>query len=1088
MKLRARHLAVLAGAIGIGLSSSRADDPKAPDGGVDPVVVGSWRHEEGEKPNLTVSTLTVTASGTYTLVVTGAKEFGESGTIEAGSGSYRLLADKTGRKDEGACTVEGKKLTLTPKGKKPIVWTQAPRPKTIDEAAEFKIPGPDWTPPAGVQDWLDGLDALEKADGKAAEEAFSKSIAAASETFYFYDCRGVARVLQAKVGEAMRDFAKSSNLFQGAGTCAELWSKAISGKVYRYQTGPEAGEPNDRRFATGNLEVLLNACLHLNAPAAELAAEAGEDEQAKVPEAARKSGSEQVERIIESLEKTGKLPDDLAKQPLVGNHGQPTVAGVLVGRAYARIACKKSHELAVTKELPAIGRAFATMVKHGLYRSQGLTLLLYRRAAARDAAGEHARAAADAKCVLAAWADELDAVKALEIYTRSVHATGDAWTARGMYTYVLSSQTRSAAAYLGRALANAQLGEVARARADLEVARKIDAKLAADAAPKVEEAIARLGVDPATLSPHDAATALEEAVKSGADFEAQVEKGRIVILAMNARRLRGDELYQDRLRQLMEAYRKDPENPDRLADVGAFLFYEAHDVHGEEIEPGAGFRSYRYQTAGTRSGEEVAAEVFIDKALSLAPNHVRANCWKARICMWFLRFEDAEPYLHRALAKGPNDPETLGTWAELCMIVANQKFTDANDLRSPKSWNDGWFRITEFPSPADLARADDLEARGHDLEAEAATVLEKGAKANAGKPLGSLLMAVLCRTRGQNAEALAAFQESIKLDSKLYQSYFPIAQILDEAGRFEDAAYVRLAGVNLIETTAAPVLRLAGCCMVTTRWASARKALAAARQTDPSDARTFDYLALCALGEGSEEGADAAAKGAEALACTRCALAIREAAARLGGKTTHPGRKGAPLDDEYLRAMQVHYMVASALRLAGKTEDAITEYKLIASYEEVLGPARLYATANGGKLPYNAAMVADFHSPNAATFIRWTHIALAEVYRRQKKNQEAADELELVRKAGIHDLAESVALVYLGKLALEAGDTNNAALCVQFSNPRDMPDRYYDDRRAVALELVKIWDSKQPTKDPQKGYVYPPGWLQQACKERPKQK
>jgi len=126
-------------------------------------------------------------------------------------------------------------------------------------------------------------------------------------------------------------------------------------------------------------------------------------------------------------------------------------------------------------------------------------------------------------------------------WARCLLGLGDAWHARDEFTGALCIEPLWGAGYAGRAQAAAILGDPRRVAADVETATA-------------------LGV---TASAERATTANDEAVPqfAGAADGDLVEKALAVHRWFNARRLRYDEAYQDRIWALSDAARNDTKNP-----------------------------------------------------------------------------------------------------------------------------------------------------------------------------------------------------------------------------------------------------------------------------------------------------------------------------------------------------------------------------------------------------------------------------------------------------------------------------------------------------------------------------------------------
>ncbi|MBI2571872.1 MAG: tetratricopeptide repeat protein [Candidatus Schekmanbacteria bacterium] len=154
--------------------------------------------------------------------------------------------------------------------------------------------------------------------------------------------------------------------------------------------------------------------------------------------------------------------------------------------------------------------------------------------------------------------------------------------------------------------------------------------------------------------------------------------------AINGRRLRHDEWYQDQLRELQVALSQEPQNGDRYADLGWFL-YEQASVRSERVEPRGKARRYRYQTQDWQQRELQRAQQLAEQALQLAPDDTRAMTLKAAVQIWYGQYAVAENLLRHTLQVKPDDPHALELFAQVLQAAAAQKSAAAADLKSKRS-------------------------------------------------------------------------------------------------------------------------------------------------------------------------------------------------------------------------------------------------------------------------------------------------------------------------------------------------------------------------------------------------------------------
>lgn len=471
-------------------------------------------------------------------------------------------------------------------------------------------------------------------------------------------------------------------------------------------------------------------------------------------------------------------------------------------------------------------------------------------------------------------------------------ALGDYSGSRADYTRVLTGQPDCAAGYVGRARAAARLADGKRAAADLAIARKLGAKGVDAAQQDVDRSLAAARMP----APAEARASLEKAARDGLAGPKLVEMAQAVVQAVNARRLRYDEIYQDRLRSLEEARRADPKNPDRIADLADFLFAESSPPF-EQVEPRNWPVYYRFVPQAVvkygRSGEilpappaqrtarEVArAAALLDEALAAKGDHVRSLGIKGAILNVQGEHERARDVLDKALAIKPADPVLLRERSVALQAIARADMLAASALRGPKistvNNQDGTSTTTTvYPSAADLARADMLEQQAKQCHAKAVEDMTRAQKLTAGTAIGAYYQGLVDYAYHNVKQAQADFQQAVKLDPKFRDAWEQLARMNWELGLLEEWAAAREGAVGSIHTTAGPWLVVARERIAKTQYKGAREALAAARQFDPADARADAYMAVVDAANDKPEAA---------LAGFRVAMALEEARGLLHGR------------------------------------------------------------------------------------------------------------------------------------------------------------------------------------------------------------
>lgn len=495
-----------------------------------------------------------------------------------------------------------------------------------------------------------------------------------------------------------------------------------------------------------------------------------------------------------------------------------------------------------------------------------------------DYAGAHLRLGR----VLSATPEDLDA---LYLHARCALELGDYAVARTELTRVLTAQTDRGEAYLARALAAANLGDVRRAQADLATAERIDRRASADTRTAVERIIAAQAGAQASAAPMFAA--LDKLAHAGLpEKELRAEAAKLV-KASNNRRRRYDEQYQDRLRELEDAVRASPRDPDRLTLLGQFLLDEA-SVRRERVEPRGPFRKFRYQTDEMEARELARAEELADQALGLRPDQVNALCLKAACRYWHQQYADAEKLVKQAVKLDPRSPRVLELLARVLEVASLQKSADAAALRRPtylgsrdERYGDYIYTYTRwrYPSEAELRQAALLEEQSRKLAELALEQIATAAKIAAGKPEGYQLQGLYHWHKGELDQAVASYRQALERAPEQVAWRHNLAAIYDALGEFDSAFQERLTAANLVETTAGPLLANVWDLFSRTRFKSAREVLARAGDIDAADARVAAYLGVAAA---AEERLD------DAAGWFRLAMALEAARLSLAGKPLSP--------------------------------------------------------------------------------------------------------------------------------------------------------------------------------------------------------
>jgi tetratricopeptide (TPR) repeat protein len=548
---------------------------------------------------------------------------------------------------------------------------------------------------------------------------------------------------------------------------------------------------------------------------------------------------------------------------------------------------------------------------------------------------------------------------------------GDYSGSRVEFTRVLTDQPNWPIPYVGRALAAAHLADGARANSDLAIAEKLGAENVKAYRQQVDTALA--GIKP--QDPAEAMAQLEKAAQAGESGPKLAELALAVTQSVNAHRRRYNEIYQDRLRVLDKALRSQPKDPVRLADMADFLFKES-EVPCEEVEPRIWPTYYRYTPLaipqlGRRGEIEPApgprreprevnrAMELADAALAVNPNHVKSLGVKVAILNSLAQYQQARPLLEKALAITPDDPELLHLLADTLEGMARENLAEAAELRRVRTFTSphtagGIYTVTTInPSPAALARADALEKSAAHFRQLAAEDMAKAIKLTAGTAMGFYYTGLVERAAGHGKEAQAAFQKAVSLDKTFRKGWDQLTMVDQDLGLPEEWAAARSAGLNLIQTTAAPWLTYTRSQIVKTKFKSAREALAHARELDPADARIPAYLGVIDAANDKRDGAQAD---------YRMAIALEQARNQLHGRDLAQRGQPGPLPitpADIGLTLALRDRIGAILFQQGQMDQAFQQFQANLAFLSPLPPESLATAVPQAVLPSSTLALGD---------------------------------------------------------------------------------------------------------------------------------
>lgn len=663
---------------------------------------------------------------------------------------------------------------------------------------------------------------------------------------------------------------------------------------------------------------------------------------------------------------------------------------------------------------------------------------------------------------------------------------GRAATARREFTIALTLKTDLTDAYLGRATAAAQLGDEKRMAADLDVYKKGGWLSTHSARSAVENELAERKVKG---SSEDLLRELDGAARAEKPMESLIDIASKLHRVAGEQRLRYGEIYQDRLRLLEEAVRENPKNPDHLVDLATYLIEEA-DNRGEKVEPRRELQLYRFQISRERELQQ--AIQLSDRALALNAKHVRAIMQKAVALTGLKQYNQADKLADQALALSGENPDALRLYAKFRAMRANQLSNEAGSLRQERCSSsshdehrsDGVYRVTTTtcypPSQSDLQQAAQLEAMAAELRRKARAAMEKAAKVTKGTVDGYLILADLALWDGKTTEAQGFLEQAVKLGPKSLEAQDRLVQHYAQTGQQEKAEEQRLLAVNLIQTSVAPLLRLAWNRTEKTAWQGAKGYLDRARAIDLEDARIAAYRGVVLEGEDKPE---------EAAIAYRIALALEEARLALDEprvpKGTPPGRDAL----DFGLAIQARFHLARLAEQAGKQADALAHYQAVLGYEQRMSRGfesrQMFTAMWPDQQPEKGAVV--MAPKNAATLVADAHLRTGKLLASMGRHDDSITHLRAaamygpLKMAGIPQIGNAKgdsnfsgvagapaaeAQFYLAKELMTKGDLQGAQQ-VLYEAGRNLPDHLRGQLNELNMAMARL-HSRQP-RDPYAG-------------------
>jgi tetratricopeptide (TPR) repeat protein len=626
---------------------------------------------------------------------------------------------------------------------------------------------------------------------------------------------------------------------------------------------------------------------------------------------------------------------------------------------------------------------------------------------------------------------------------------GRAASARTDFTRALT-RSASVASYLGRSLAAAQMGDARRAEADLAIAGGMDPAAAGKWRDAIKQAIARHG---SSSSPEAALAALRSAAAGTASWDQLLTLATEVQRAEASRRVRYDEIYQDKVRTLVDNVRAHPKDPAPITAFAAYLIAEANNK-GDRVEPRSGTVYYRWQLS--REDDLATGMRAAQAAVALNPRYAPAMIQQALALTALRRYDDAEALADRALAVDPNDREALQLYARFRADRAADLANQAAGLRQDRcsssthteDRSDGVYDVTETecfpPTQGDLARAQQLDAQANELARRAQAAIDRALRVSAGTIDGDILQADVGIAAGNLRAAEAALQHAIRQNPASVEAQERLAELYLKGGQTDQAQQQLAVARRLVQTTAAPMLNLAWGRIQRTAWVAADEVLSQAERLDITDARVPAYRSIVRAGQG---------RTADAATELRVAIALDEARIRADEPTTMPARPLARNPADFAVAMEARLRLAA---IPSTTPAAALDLlRANMAYENriyaPLYPTQMFGAMWPDQQPEGGAVVPA--PANAATLIARSRLLAAKAALAGARNDEARADLQVAanlgKQPGVPRIgtgsgdsnfsgeamgASADAMIELARLDLAAGDNHTAFDLIQAAN------------------------------------------------------
>ncbi len=815
-----------------------------------------------------------------------------------------------------------------------------------------------------LNDYLLGLDALERGRWEEAILGFTKALQNEPESADYFTARGVANALAERLEDAQRDLERANRLMPNHKPI-KLWLATVVAMQGRF-----------------------------------------DKDQIIYPSATRDEYENEVRRMSREY---GNLLFLQARGDGFGEH---------VPEA------RSAYEGAI-RSFPTLAKMF---VEHAKPAGANISGVIKQRGIERYNAGQFADAMKDLTHARVANPGDLDVIY---YHAGCKLALGAPEGARADYTTLLLQRPGWESSLLGRAMAYAAMGDGQKARQDLALALKLNPTIEKGYREKIEHKIEggeRLMVD---RERGDLLKDLFESVRRGEEWYELKASATTLIHASQEGRLRSDERYQKRCNELRELTALPGATADDFAALGQFLYSEALIVLGEAVEPGSQHQPFRPQTSESLGQELALAEEMLNKALRLNSRHARALAFKAACRM--KRENDwqvADSLLRQAISIDGRDPVILDLFAQVMDYAAFVQAAAAADLRSGESWSDYWYVYYRWPTQAELNQADALDRMASKMWEMARSSLKAAAEAEPGKATSHYYRAVIAEREKNLPVAATELRQAVELDPEYFAAWQRLGVIAGKLGKTNEAYASQSRMVNLVHTSAAPLLKLAWLQLGRTAFQSAESAVNGAAAIDPADPRVAAFRGAIARENGQQP---------YAAAWFTVAAVLEESLLNYEGIRLREGEELPYAGEQVARALSLNVAAADMLVRSRQPRRALELLEANFTVYDRIPQAERYRKVTAALLPRVLPDPTRLpEPPNIETLACWTAVIAGRAHVLERQYDEAtrlftwATQFE-VRKPPTVDIGQTIRepgwLARLGMvdLALKRGNVEAAS-------------------------------------------------------------